>query len=156
MDLSARLSRNLLERLCVCHSALFTGPVCKAVSCCRDCVVYSSHCHKLAGRKVAVKVYEKSSLSPSKLRAVKREAAMMIYMTRKRCDKLRHHSEAPSWECTVRGLPIICRLMPSQQDSRQQDRQIVRETELQARINCAGYHSSHNSMGRSKMRTRSF
>ena len=54
------------------------------MSVCRDCVVYSSHCHKLEGRKVAVKVYEKSSLSPSKLRAVKREAAMMIYMTRKR------------------------------------------------------------------------
>ena len=52
--------------------------------CRRDCVVYSSHCNKLDGRKVAVKVYEKSNLSPSKLRAVKREAAMMIYMTRKR------------------------------------------------------------------------
>lgn len=47
-------------------------------------MVYSSHCNKLDGRKVAVKVYEKSNLSPSKLRAVKREAAMMIYMTRKR------------------------------------------------------------------------
>ena len=56
----------------------------------RDCVVYSSHCLKLEGRKVAVKVYEKSSLSPSKLRAVKREAAMMIYMTRKRWPSLRH------------------------------------------------------------------
>ncbi len=53
-------------------------------------MVYSSHCHKLEGRKVAVKVYEKSSLSPSKLRAVKREAAMMIYMTRKRWDTPRH------------------------------------------------------------------
>ena len=53
---------------------------------CRDCIVYSSHCSKLDGRKVAVKVYEKSSLSASKLRAVKREAAMMIYMTRKRCE----------------------------------------------------------------------
>ncbi|CAK0752065.1 hypothetical protein CVIRNUC_002117 [Coccomyxa viridis] len=50
----------------------------------KDCIVYSSHCSKLDGRKVAVKVYEKSSLSASKLRAVKREAAMMIYMTRKR------------------------------------------------------------------------
>ena len=58
------------------------------MSCRRDCVVYSSHCHKLEGRKVAVKVYEKSSLSPSKLRAVKREAAMMIYMTRKRWPSL--------------------------------------------------------------------
>ena len=51
---------------------------------CRDCVVYSAYCHKLEGRRVAVKVYEKSKLSASKLRAVKREAAMMIYMTRKR------------------------------------------------------------------------
>ena len=51
---------------------------------CRDCVVYSAFCHTLDGRRVAVKVYEKSKLSTSKLRAVKREAAMMIYMTRKR------------------------------------------------------------------------
>ncbi len=51
---------------------------------CRDCVVYSAYCQKLEGRRVAVKVYEKSKLSASKLRAVKREAAMMIYMTRKR------------------------------------------------------------------------
>ena len=34
--------------------------------------------------RVAVKVYDKASLSPSKLRAVKREAAMMIMMQRKR------------------------------------------------------------------------
>jgi hypothetical protein len=51
---------------------------------CRDCVVFAAHCQKLDGRRVAVKVYEKSKLSASKLRAVKREAAMMIYMTRKR------------------------------------------------------------------------
>ncbi|BDA46227.1 probable serine/threonine-protein kinase Nek1 at N-terminal half [Coccomyxa sp. Obi] len=50
----------------------------------KDCVVYSAYCQKLEGRRVAVKVYEKSKLSASKLRAVKREAAMMIYMTRKR------------------------------------------------------------------------
>jgi len=34
--------------------------------------------------RVAVKVYDKAALSPSKLRAVKREAAMMIMMQRKR------------------------------------------------------------------------
>ena len=34
---------------------------------------------------VAIKMYNKAKLSPSKMRAIKREAAMMIYMTRKRC-----------------------------------------------------------------------
>ncbi len=97
----------------MCCSASLMHLVCKALSCCRDCVVYSSHCHKLEGRKVAVKVYEKSSLSPSKLRAVKREAAMMIYMTRKRCDTLRHHSEASPRECVLQALqsnaiPLQC------------------------------------------------
>lgn len=38
-----------------------------------------------------MKVYEKSKLSTSKLRAVKREAAMMIYMTRKRCPPSINH-----------------------------------------------------------------
>ena len=88
-------------------------------------MVYSSHCHKLEGRKVAVKVYEKSSLSPSKLRAVKREAAMMIYMTRKRYDPLRHHSGAPPREWVLQGPQVTCRLMPSKLQSMQQDRRIL-------------------------------
>ena len=50
----------------------------------RDCTVYSACCQNLEGRRVAVKVYEKAKLSASKLRAVTREASMMIYMTRKR------------------------------------------------------------------------
>ena len=50
----------------------------------RDSTIYATLCPKL-GLRVAVKVYDKASLSPSKLRAVKREAAMMIMMQRKRC-----------------------------------------------------------------------
>lgn len=50
----------------------------------RDSTIYATLCPKL-GMRVAVKVYVKASLSPSKLRAVKREAAMMIMMQRKRC-----------------------------------------------------------------------
>ena len=33
---------------------------------------------------MAIKVYNKARLSTSKLRAIKREAAMMIYMSRKK------------------------------------------------------------------------
>lgn len=47
---------------------------------------------------MAVKVYEKSSLSASKLRAVKREAAMMIYMTRKRYTASQGHITLSPWE----------------------------------------------------------
>lgn len=49
----------------------------------RDSTIYATLCPKL-GMRVAVKVYDKAALSPSKLRAVKREAAMMIMMQRKR------------------------------------------------------------------------
>ncbi|KAK9842596.1 hypothetical protein WJX81_008119 [Elliptochloris bilobata] len=49
----------------------------------KDSTIYATLCPKL-GMRVAVKVYDKGSLSPSKLRAVKREAAMMIMMQRKR------------------------------------------------------------------------
>jgi len=37
-------------------------------------------------------MYNKAKLSPSKMRAIKREAAMMIYMTRKRSDHARSSS----------------------------------------------------------------
>ena len=37
-------------------------------------------------QQVAIKMYNKAKLSASKLRAIKREAAMMIYMTRKRSE----------------------------------------------------------------------
>ena len=74
---------------------------------CRDCIVYSSHCSKLDGRKVAVKVYEKSSLSASKLRAVKREAAMMIYMTRKRCGLCSASNLHPLRKCTHFSVVLL-------------------------------------------------
>ena len=52
--------------------------------CCRDSTIYSANCSKLRNQQVAIKMYNKAKLSPSKMRAIKREAAMMIYMTRKR------------------------------------------------------------------------
>lgn len=52
---------------------------------CRDSIIYSANCGKLKDQMVAIKMYNKTKLSPSKMRAIKREAAMMIYMTRKRC-----------------------------------------------------------------------
>ena len=39
---------------------------------------------------MAVKVYSKDRTSASKLRAIKREAAMMVYLSKKRCDGGRH------------------------------------------------------------------
>ncbi len=51
---------------------------------CRDSVIYAAYCPKLGG-KVAVKVYQKSRTSASKLRAIKREAAIMVYLLKKRC-----------------------------------------------------------------------
>ena len=88
-DAGEPISRDACQRAALesIHQCSFNGCTCGIMAnifVCRDCIVYSSHCSKLDGRKVAVKVYEKSSLSASKLRAVKREAAMMIYMTRKR------------------------------------------------------------------------
>ena len=50
---------------------------------CRDSIIYVAQCAKLGGQ-VAVKVYQKSRTSASKLRAIKREAAMMVYLARKR------------------------------------------------------------------------
>jgi hypothetical protein len=49
----------------------------------RDSVIYAACCAKLGG-KVAVKVYQKSRTSASKLRAIKREAAIMVYLLKKR------------------------------------------------------------------------
>ena len=49
----------------------------------RDSTIYSAKCDPLGGRTVAVKLYNKGKLSASKLRAIKREAAMMGYITRK-------------------------------------------------------------------------
>jgi hypothetical protein len=52
-------------------------------SLCRDSVIFAAQCAKLGGQ-VAVKVYSKERISASKLRAIKREAAMMTYMARKK------------------------------------------------------------------------
>lgn len=49
----------------------------------RDSTIYSAQCDQLGGQTVAVKLYNKGRLSASKLRAIKREAAIMIYITRK-------------------------------------------------------------------------
>ena len=51
---------------------------------CRDSIIYSAFCDRIGDAPVAIKVYNKARLSGSKLRAIKREAAMMIYMSRKK------------------------------------------------------------------------
>lgn len=50
----------------------------------RDTVIYGGCCRKLQGIEVAVKKYDKSKVSSTKLRAIKREVAMMLYLARKR------------------------------------------------------------------------
>ena len=49
----------------------------------RDSTIYSAKCDRMGGRPVAVKLYNKAKLSSSKLRAIKREGAMMSFITRK-------------------------------------------------------------------------
>lgn len=48
----------------------------------RDSIIYAAHCARLGGT-VAVKVYDKAHTTGSKLRAIKREAAMMVYLSKK-------------------------------------------------------------------------
>lgn len=50
----------------------------------KDTVIYGGCCRKLQGIEVAVKKYDKSKVSSTKLRAIKREVAMMLYLARKR------------------------------------------------------------------------
>lgn len=59
-------------------------PRCRAVPPRRDTVIYSAVCPKMGGRRVAVKVYDKQKVQPTKYRAIKREIAMMMYFTNKR------------------------------------------------------------------------
>ncbi|KAL3148438.1 hypothetical protein ABBQ38_013889 [Trebouxia sp. C0009 RCD-2024] len=66
----------------------------------KDSTIYSANCSKLKDQQVAIKMYNKAKLSPSKMRAIKREAAMMIYMTRKR-------------------VPLITTFLAAFQDSKQ-------------------------------------
>jgi hypothetical protein len=49
----------------------------------RDTIIYSATCPRLSGRVAAVKVYDKAKVAPTKLRAIKREIAMMMFFQRK-------------------------------------------------------------------------
>lgn len=76
--------------------------------CHRDSIIYAATCYKLGGKVVALKVYERSKLSSSKMRAIRREISIMNYVTQKKyvvldtvdtsCVSLRHHtgSHGPS------------------------------------------------------------
>ena len=50
----------------------------------RDTIIYGGCCRKLQGIEVAVKKYDKSKVSSTKLRAIKREVAIMLFLARKR------------------------------------------------------------------------
>lgn len=52
---------------------------------CRDTVIYSASCVRFGNQKVALKVYNKERLAATKIRAIKREIAMMIYFQKHRC-----------------------------------------------------------------------
>ncbi|KAK9807170.1 hypothetical protein WJX73_003400 [Symbiochloris irregularis] len=49
----------------------------------RGSTVYSAKCAALGGRPFAIKIYSKDSVSSSKLKAIRREASLMVYTTRK-------------------------------------------------------------------------
>ena len=50
----------------------------------RDTIIYSATCPRLGGRIAAVKVYDRAKVAPTKLRAIKREIAMMMFFHRKK------------------------------------------------------------------------
>lgn len=50
----------------------------------QDTVIYSAVCARLGGRRVAVKVYDKTKVQATKYRAIKREIAMMMFFMRKK------------------------------------------------------------------------
>ncbi len=50
----------------------------------RDSIIYAATCYKLGGKVVALKVYERSKLSSSKMRAIRREISIMNYVTQKK------------------------------------------------------------------------
>lgn len=66
-------------------AAAHTPPCCAAPAACRDTVIYNATCPKLGCRRVAVKVYDKQKVQSTKLRAIKREIAMMMYFSRLKC-----------------------------------------------------------------------
>ena len=51
---------------------------------CRDTTIYSATCPRLDGKVASVKVYDRAKVAPTKLRAIKREIAMMIFFQRKK------------------------------------------------------------------------
>ena len=51
----------------------------------QDTLIYSATCAKLGGRRVAVKVYDRTKVQATKYRAIKREIAMMMFFQRQRC-----------------------------------------------------------------------
>lgn len=53
----------------------------------RDSIIYAATCYKLGGKVVALKVYERSKLSSSKMRAIRREISIMNYVTQKKYAK---------------------------------------------------------------------
>lgn len=47
-------------------------------------MIYSASCPRLADRLVAVKVYDRQKIAATKLRAIKREIAMMMFFQRQK------------------------------------------------------------------------
>lgn len=50
----------------------------------RDTVIYSAVCTRLGNRIVAIKIYDRQRLASTKIRAIKREIAMMLYFMQHR------------------------------------------------------------------------
>lgn len=68
----------------------------------RDTVIYSAVCPKLGNRRVAVKVYDRQKVQPTKYRAIKREIAMMMFFSAKRCGQGRAGRVAAGAGCRER------------------------------------------------------
>lgn len=59
----------------------------------KDTIIYKAVCLRLGGgMEVAIKVYDRSKVTSTKLRAIKREIAMMMYFSRKRYDFFSIHA----------------------------------------------------------------
>ena len=73
----------LLTTTTECTSSASSTEV--ASPCCwrRDSTVYSARCQALGGRPFAIKIYSKTAVTEAKLKAIRREASMMVYITRK-------------------------------------------------------------------------
>ncbi len=78
-------------------NAAASSPPTAATACLQDTLIYSATCPKLGGKRVAVKVYDKTKVQATKYRAIKREIAMMMYFM-----KLRRAA------ARGRGLGTVC------------------------------------------------